>query len=718
MQYVQQFRDKHIVKLVKAYAHGESINLIFPRAWTNLDHLLRDPNLEYGSKRDARLETADAWKQLLGISSALKEMHGYGDKAKVRANNNSEGRICIHFDLKPDNILVEREGNWLITDFGQAALTEHRRSATPRVSGHFGTDAYAPPEIDDKITVFGRSYDIWSLGCITLEVVAFMVLGYVGLNGTSTFKGLDQARKSMPSWSRNSDERFFYQEVPKGEYIVKREIKQFKTNLEGSHARSKDCNATNTAFLTAIMNLVDKMLEPKVINRTDISRVVDILSNALTPATEPTEEKQQSMEAGPDEIILGGPRVNKIELWHSSANSSIMRRSNLEIFGNDAGFLRLHCRTLGYEPSNVSFRCSDAKVVPLYAFWDPQETPKSRTWIEFLFLSTDICAKVPSSKYSLGERSGLNEARLIQFTVTSQNIVGSFNLTNLRLRKPPSVRKALKTLFRRKKVNNTINSTGSDEGPSDLGSTTVQIWIEQPNALPKRTDHRNSLVSRTNTTSRVVRNLERDRPTVPPLPSEYLSPQTALCMHGKSRTELGLGRQQLGPKSASFLFKTLPTGRNRTLYASWLRPTPEEFAAEEQYPAGIPLDPRALQYYEDIDCVEVEDIELTFRSAEDREAFICKYLETKRDWDHRRQEVGDTVEVNREPNGSSQLPDGVNNLPVPVERVPFLVNMGVDRELQSMSSASTTRSRRDSTLENATSPQNPDFLVVPTPRRH
>jgi serine/threonine protein kinase len=250
IQYVQQFENDHIVKLVKAYGHGESINLVFPRAWTNLDHLLRDPTYEYSSKRGLRLDRADAWKQLLGISSALKQMHGYGGEATRRTRDDSGvlGRACIHFDLKPDNILVEREGNWLITDFGQAALTERQRGTTPHVGGHFGTDAYAPPEIDDRSMEVGRAYDVWSLGCIMLEVAAFLVLSYAGLNGTASFMGLDQARQSMPYWTRNRDERFFNQEVPNGAYVVKKEIQAFKTNLESSHTRSNDSDAASRAF--------------------------------------------------------------------------------------------------------------------------------------------------------------------------------------------------------------------------------------------------------------------------------------------------------------------------------------------------------------------------------------------------------------------------------------------------------------------------------------
>lgn len=123
MQYVQRFRDEHIVKLIKAYGHGESINLIFPRASTNLDLLLRDRAFEYSDKRGPRLELADAWTQLLGVCLALKKIHGSSDENDTHEQATTDRRVCIHFGLKPDNILVDQDtDNWLITDFGQAAL--------------------------------------------------------------------------------------------------------------------------------------------------------------------------------------------------------------------------------------------------------------------------------------------------------------------------------------------------------------------------------------------------------------------------------------------------------------------------------------------------------------------------------------------------------------------------------------------------------------------
>jgi serine/threonine protein kinase len=717
IQHVQRFRHNHIVKLIKVFAHGRSINLIFPKALTNLDHLLRDPSFSYGNKRGARLHTADAWTQLLGVCNALKKMHGYDNES---GDPTGRGHTCIHFDLKPDNILVERQtGNWLITDFGQAALTERRRGTTPRVGGHFGTDAYAPPEIDDTSMAFGRAYDIWSLGCIMLEVTAFVVRGYVGLTGTSTFAGLDQVRKSMPAWARNDDERFFCQEAPNGEFVVKKEIVDFMENLRSSQRREDD-DPASFSFLSTILGLIDRMLKPKVMDRANISRVGDTLSSALNEAcATPNEHREHVVVVANNEVELGGPQVKQIRLWHSSANNDGMELSSLAILENHAGFMRLHCWAQGHEPSNITFRRSDVKMVPLYAFWDPGRLQESRTWIDFLYLSDRSCSEVPSSKYSFDGQAGLRQARMIQSVVTSQDIVDSFGLRRVRLRKPPSTRNVLKGLFRTRKPDRESETMDSNGGLSDLGSATVQIWIERNSDYPAQLQRRVSLVSQASTTTRSIHQYDGDRPGVPPCRvCIYLHRQHFICT---IKVDVNWVIQESESDEKVLVFKSLPSGRNRTFCVSWLRPTPEELTAGQHFPAGVPLDPRVLQYYEDSDCTEVENLELTFLNADHRDAFKWKYLVTKKDWNSERERIEDRVEVNRIPGRVPRMPDGINHLPMPEDRVPFGANVDFDRDLQSNSSTSTTRSRHDSTIEHiATSPQseqNPQFLTIPSPRR-
>jgi serine/threonine protein kinase len=658
------------------------------------------------------MELADTWKQLLGICTALKKIHGFEDVSDRQADGNAEGRLCIHFDLKPDNILIEREnGNWLITDFGQAALTERRRGTTPRVGGHFGTDAYAPPEIDDTSMEFGRAYDIWSLGCIMLEVTTFMVLGYVGLKGTNDFVGLDQARQAMPSWARNGDERFFYQELPNGDYVVKKEIQEFMTSLERRHGRSTDSDEQSKAFLTKILDLINRMLKPKVSERVNISRVVDIFSSAIKIAIQvPFERRAHKVIPAPGEEILGGTELNRIELWHRSATTNGWEPSNLEVLENRAGSMRLHCWAHGHEPNNTNFRRSDVKMLPLYAFWDPAKVWESRTWIDFLFLSSNQASEVANAKFSFDGNSGLIEARLVQSILTSQKIVDSFGLSQLVLNKPTSMGDAIKGLFRKMKQADANLPPEGHKKSMDLGSATVQIWVEEETVVPTQLSRRESLLSQATDRTSTVRHFDRYDQKVPPCRvAIYLHRHRFICT---VKIDANWVLEESTTDDKVLLFTPNPPGRGRHFYASWVRPTPDEHDAG--CPAGIPLSPKVLQYYEDNDWLEVEDLKLTFLSAEDRENFKWKFWEIKCDWDTRRRKVEDVIPVNRMPEGPPQLPDGLSQPPLPAKKARFAVFPENPKDPQSTTSTSASGSRHDSAMDNNTAAmQNPNHLMVP-----
>jgi CTD kinase subunit alpha len=74
----------------------------------------------------------------------------------------------IHRDLKASNILVNSEGQLKLADFGLARFYHKRHQAdyTNRVI----TLWYRPPELLYGATVYGPEVDIWSAGCIFLEL--------------------------------------------------------------------------------------------------------------------------------------------------------------------------------------------------------------------------------------------------------------------------------------------------------------------------------------------------------------------------------------------------------------------------------------------------------------------------------------------------------------------------------------------------------------------
>ncbi|KAL2672193.1 hypothetical protein Neosp_012894 [[Neocosmospora] mangrovei] len=133
----------------------------------------------------------DVFEQLRGLAAALEKLHSYDDK---KAAVESDGRPASpsggirHGDLKPANILIfksddpRRIGTMKIADMGLAKYhqvqTRLRRNAT---SSRYGTSRYEPPEAGvskpNTTPAMSRLYDTWSMGCIFLQFLIWLLQG-------------------------------------------------------------------------------------------------------------------------------------------------------------------------------------------------------------------------------------------------------------------------------------------------------------------------------------------------------------------------------------------------------------------------------------------------------------------------------------------------------------------------------------------------------------
>jgi serine/threonine protein kinase len=116
-------------------------------------------------------------------------------------------RRVAHRDLKPRNVMVNREGNLKLTDFDLAHIHREDEPMRTQRPTYAGTVRYMPPELHALLASFlpaavlsaasgpadasssddggGLSYfaaDIWSLGCCFIEIIT----------GTAPFAGLSR----------------------------------------------------------------------------------------------------------------------------------------------------------------------------------------------------------------------------------------------------------------------------------------------------------------------------------------------------------------------------------------------------------------------------------------------------------------------------------------------------------------------------------------------
>lgn len=173
----------HLVTLLGTFSQGGHHNLIFPWAECDLDKYWEThPN---PNPHSAGLI---GWisKQCMGIMEAISFIHG--EPVQGSAFLSTPKPFGRHGDIKAENILWYKSrpgdpsdrGILVLSDFGLAAMhSEKSRSMEPNFTVSV-TPSFRPPECEIEGAKVTRAFDIWTLGCLFLELACWLLRGKDG----------------------------------------------------------------------------------------------------------------------------------------------------------------------------------------------------------------------------------------------------------------------------------------------------------------------------------------------------------------------------------------------------------------------------------------------------------------------------------------------------------------------------------------------------------
>ena len=164
----------HLVTLLATFTLNKRYYFLFPYADGTLEQYwenVKTPNLDLATVR---------WvsTQCSGIMAAIDSIH---DPKHLK--NLTVKKYGRHGDIKPDNILWFRSskdlsGILVVSDMGLSSFNRDTSRSNipntkiPKVPG------YRPPECDVEGGTISRAYDIWTLGCLFLELLTWLIGGW------------------------------------------------------------------------------------------------------------------------------------------------------------------------------------------------------------------------------------------------------------------------------------------------------------------------------------------------------------------------------------------------------------------------------------------------------------------------------------------------------------------------------------------------------------
>ena len=250
---------QNIVTHLATWTQDGRYYMLFHFAECNMRQYMKRSRFGEPTKRKLR------WllEQFEALSIALRHIHNLsGAKTSSDTTKNllaptqqDVRKSGWHHDLKPENILLfkspaSRCGVFQVADFGSGKVQTYR-SGSANTRSPNGTLTYEPPEAA-KEGATSRPYDMWSMGCVFLELLIWATCGN---SSVESFRSSREGRRFPDSQTDVIEDDGFWQIDNQGNIQRRKSVEEWIKRLHDEMERK------NLKSLREVLDLVDRMLD-------------------------------------------------------------------------------------------------------------------------------------------------------------------------------------------------------------------------------------------------------------------------------------------------------------------------------------------------------------------------------------------------------------------------------------------------------------------------
>eukprot|EP01040_Poterioochromonas_malhamensis_P002350 gene2350-2497_t len=149
VKYLKELKSINVVELIDVFLSNGELYLVLEYCPFDLENVIKAPSII--------LHTNHIKSYMKMILNGMEYLHH---------------NFILHRDLKPANLLIGRDGQIKIADFGLA----RNHSSPENMTSEVVTRWYRPPELLFGATFYSSGVDMWSVGCIFAEIVLRIAL--------------------------------------------------------------------------------------------------------------------------------------------------------------------------------------------------------------------------------------------------------------------------------------------------------------------------------------------------------------------------------------------------------------------------------------------------------------------------------------------------------------------------------------------------------------